>query len=164
MVIRESDFSFRAWCSCHKNETINKTKIFDVHSGHSKKFPEAMKPSLNCSDGLASSSDIGHEELSPLQMCQPHCGDPARSCIFFWIFDSQRHNDNAKLQTWPVLLPFPKEIDCIKCVVVWLRIKEIDFFFWICRLKMMKWSLMDSSSENGIRRNAGREMMQRNDG
>ena len=29
---------------------------------------------------------------------------------------------------------------------------------------MMKWSLMDSLSENVIRRNAGREMMQRDDG
>jgi hypothetical protein len=78
VVIGDSDSSFRAWCSCHKNETINKTKIFDVHSGHSKSFQKLLKPSLNCSDGLASSSDIGHEELSPLQMCRPHCRNPAR--------------------------------------------------------------------------------------
>ena len=79
VVIGDSDFSFRAWCSCHKNETINKTKIFIVRSGHSKSCQKRLKPFLNCSDGLASSSDIAHEELSPLQMCRPNSGDPARS-------------------------------------------------------------------------------------
>jgi hypothetical protein len=78
VVIGDSDFSFRAWCSCHKNETINKTKIFDVHSGHSKSFQKLLKSPWNCSDGLASSSDISHERLSPLQMCRPHCRNPAR--------------------------------------------------------------------------------------
>jgi hypothetical protein len=44
------------------------------------------------------------------------------SMHFFLIFDSQRHNGkfvvgNAKLRKWPYLLPFPKEIDCIKCLV-----------------------------------------------
>jgi hypothetical protein len=84
--------------------------------------------------------------------------NPARSCNFFLMFDSQRHNDDAKLQTWHVLLPFPKKIDCIKCAVR-LRIKEIDFFGGVICILMMKWSLMDTLSENVIGRNAGREMM-----
>jgi hypothetical protein len=46
VVIGDSDFSFRAWCSCHKNETINKTKIFNVRSGHSKKLPEMIEAIL----------------------------------------------------------------------------------------------------------------------
>ncbi len=83
LVIGESGFSFRAWCSCHKNETINKTKTFNVRLGHSKSCKKRLKPSLNCSDGLASSIHIGHEELSPLQMCLPRCGDPASFCISF---------------------------------------------------------------------------------
>jgi hypothetical protein len=40
----------------------------------SKKLPGAIEAILECSDGLASSSDIGHhdEEFLPLQMCLPH--------------------------------------------------------------------------------------------
>ncbi len=164
VVIGDSDLSFRAWFSCHKNEIINKTKIFNVRSGHSKSCQKRLKPSL----------DWHHRQTLDTKSCRLFkCASPIAKtrpipAFLFWIFYSERNNDNAKLQIWPVILPFPKEIDCIKCVV-WLQIKEIDFVFWkfadwTSSLKMMKWSLMDSSSENVIRRNADREMTPRDDG
>ncbi len=70
------------------------------------------------------------QTLNTKSCCLYKCAGPIAETrpvpAFFLIFDLQRHNDPAKLRTWPVLLPFPKEIDCIKCVV-WLRIKEIEF-------------------------------------
>ena len=50
VVIRDSSGYRRFWFffyGCHRNETINETKIFNVRSGHSKSCKKRLKPFLN---------------------------------------------------------------------------------------------------------------------
>jgi hypothetical protein len=87
--------------------------LVELGSGYPKSCQKRLRPSLNCSDGLASSSDIW-----PLQMCLPH------SHLFLIpflqiFFGSLIHTAITTMR---------KEIDCIKCALLDCLVCDYKYF------------------------------------